>query len=76
MFGTRTIALIIALLLATHVIQPSDGWFIALAVLIGLSMLRSVITAPWHIVRWTAGRTYRDWGAGWRNRRWADEWWS
>ena len=77
MFGARIIALTIAILLATHVIQPSDGWFIALAVLIGLSMLRSLFVLPWTVARWTF-RDFgnRDWGRGWRRNRWADEWWS
>jgi hypothetical protein len=76
MFGARIIALTIAILLAAHVIQASDGWFIALAVLIGLSMLRSLFVLPWSVVRWSLRDLgARDWGRVRRNR-WADEWWS
>jgi hypothetical protein len=77
MFGTRLIALIIALLLATHAIQPSDGWFIAIAVLLTLSLIRSLVFLPLTVVRWTLGDIRRSsWGRGWQRRRWADEWWS
>jgi hypothetical protein len=77
MFGTRLIAFVIAVLLAVHVIAPADGWFIALAVLIGLSMLRSLLFAPFRAVAWGVHRSWgRDWRWRWRSRLygWADEW--
>ena len=77
MFGARFIAFIIAVFLAIHVIPPSDGWFIALAFLIALSMFRSLAMAPWTIFRWTVRDLRgRDWAAARRSNRWADEWWS
>ncbi len=72
MFGTRLIAFIIAVLLATHVIQPTDGWLIAMAVLIGLSLLRSMLTAPLWLASW--GWRQGGWARNRRRWRWADEW--
>jgi hypothetical protein len=69
------LAFVIAILLAVHVITPSDGWFIALAVLIGLSMLRSLLFAPFRALVWGV---HRSWDRGWRSRPrrhgWAGEW--
>jgi hypothetical protein len=77
MFGARLIAFIIAALLLFGAIPPTDGWFLALTVLIGLSMMRSLFFWPWRLFRW--GARQAGWSeSNWRNRRvrWADEWWS
>lgn len=62
MFGIRIAAFILSVLMATHAVAPDDGWFIALAVLSGLSLFGWYARTP---------RIY----VGWRPRslRWQDE---
>ncbi len=63
MFAIRVAAFIISVLLATHAVQPDDGWFIALAVLTGLALFSWVGRTP---------RVYLGWPR--RALRWVDEW--
>jgi len=62
MFGIRVAAFIISVLLLTHSVVPSDGWFIALAVLTGLSLFAWSARVP---------RIYI--GPRLRRLRWLDE---
>lgn len=63
MFAIRVAAFIISLLLVTDAIAASQGWYIALTVLTGLSLFGWAGRAP---------RVY----AGWQSRRgrWQQEW--
>ena len=57
MFPIRVTIFIISLLLVTEAVEPSQAWFIALAVLTGLSMVGGGVIGP---------RIY----IGGRSRRW------
>ncbi len=63
MFAARVTIFIISLLLVTEAVDPSQGWFIALAVLSGLSMVGLGGVGP----RIFIGNRGRRW-------RWQDQW--
>ncbi|HEY7270755.1 MAG TPA: hypothetical protein VH951_13100 [Dehalococcoidia bacterium] len=77
MFGARFIAFGITLLMLFGVIAASSGWLFVIAVLLGLSMMRSLVFWPWRLARWGMRQArWADTGMRSRNVRWADEWWS
>jgi hypothetical protein len=67
-FAIRVAAFIISLLLVTGSVETEDGWFIALAVLTGLSLFGWWAMPPRLYFRWP----FRDTGR--RRLRWQDEW--
>ena len=69
MFAVRVAAFVISVLFLVDAVEPTEGWFIALVVLTGRSIL-GWGGRPFPMFFWGG-----PWNRRWRDRRWRDDRW-